>query len=371
MNDAVNSAPLAITSGEPAGIGPDLCVQLAAAHTGIPVVVIADKNLLRQRAAQLGIALEVRDYVAGQVIVGQSNMLQVIHVPLAAECHPGLLNAANSGYVLAMLRRAVQGCQRNKQGRGEFSGMVTAPVHKGIINDAGFQFTGHTEFLAEQTGTKQVVMMLVGGGMRRAGHGVAQHPVRDRTQRARATDRLGASETYNGMRVALATTHLALKDVPAAITPSLLESVLCIIRHDLQHRFGIPKPRILVAGLNPHAGEGGYLGREEIDVMVPVLDKLRAEGMDVSAPLPADTLFTPHMLAQCDCVLSMYHDQGLPVLKYASFGQGVNVTLGLPIIRTSVDHGTALDLAGTGKADIGSLLEAIRLAARMAEYERA
>ncbi|MGA9666669.1 MAG: 4-hydroxythreonine-4-phosphate dehydrogenase PdxA, partial [Gallionella sp.] len=231
--------------------------------------------------------------------------------------------------------------------------------------------TGHTEFLAELTATRQVVMMLVDGGMRRAGHGVAQHPVRDRTQRTRATDRSDASETYSGMRVALATTHLALKDVPAAITPSLLESVLRIIQHDLQHRFGIPQPRILVAGLNPHAGEGGYLGREEIDVMIPVLDRLRAEGMNVSAPLPADTLFTPHMLVQCDCVLSMYHDQGLPVLKYASFGQAVNVTLGLPIIRTSVDHGTALDLAGTGKADNGSLLEAIRLAARMAEYERA
>ena len=214
--------------------------------------------------------------------------------------------------------------------------MVTAPVHKGIINDAGIPFTGHTEFLAEQTGVKQVVMMLVGGGM----------------------------------RVALATTHLPLKDVAAAITSPLLENVLRIIQCDLQRRFGIAQPRILVAGLNPHAGEGGYLGREEIEVMIPVLDKLRAEGMNVSAPLPADTLFTPHKLAQCDCVLAMYHDQGLPVLKYASFGQGVNVTLGLPIIRTSVDHGTALDLAATGKADYGSLLEAIKLAAQMAQYEQ-
>jgi 4-hydroxythreonine-4-phosphate dehydrogenase len=253
-------------------------------------------------------------------------------VPLVAECQPGVLNVANSEYVLAMLRRAVQGCQT-----GEFSGMVTAPVHKGIINDAGIPFSGHTEFLAQQTGTKLVVMMLVGGGM----------------------------------RVALATTHLALKDVAAAITAPLLEDVLRIIQHDLQRRFGITQPRILVAGLNPHAGEGGYLGCEEIDVMIPVLDKLRARGINVSAPLPADTLFTPQKLAQCDCVLSMYHDQGLPVLKYASFGQGVNITLGLPIIRTSVDHGTALDLAGTGKADSGSLLEAIRLAAQMAEYERA
>jgi 4-hydroxythreonine-4-phosphate dehydrogenase len=336
VNAVSLSAPLVITAGEPAGIGPDLCVQLAAASPEIPFVVIADKNLLQQRAARLGIALQVRDFAAGQKNVSQPNTLSVIHVPLVAACHAGELNAANSEYVLTTLRRAVQGCQGNEQGRGEFSGMVTAPVHKGIINEAGITFTGHTEFLAEQTGTKRVVMMLVGGGM----------------------------------RVALATTHLALKDVPAAITASLLENVLRIIQHDLRHRFGIAQPRILVAGLNPHAGEGGYLGREEIEVMIPVLDKLRAGGMNVSAPLPADTLFTPQKLAQCDCVLSMYHDQGLPVLKHASFGQGVNVTLGLPIIRTSVDHGTALDLAGTGKADSGSLLEAIKLAAQMAQNEQ-
>ncbi|MGA7750886.1 MAG: 4-hydroxythreonine-4-phosphate dehydrogenase PdxA [Gallionella sp.] len=332
MNASVLSAPLAISSGEPAGIGPDLCVQLAVAPPDIPFVIVADKNLLQQRAAQLGISLEVQDFAAGQEQVGQPNILPVIHVPIVAECRPGVLNAANSAYVLAMLRRAVQGCQA-----GEFAGIVTAPVHKGIINDAGFPFTGHTEFFAEQTGTKRVVMMLVGGGM----------------------------------RVALATTHLALKDVPAAITAPLLENVLRIIQSDLQRRFGIAQPCILVAGLNPHAGEGGYLGREEIEVMIPVLDKLRAEGMNVSTPLPADTLFTPHKLAQCDCVLSMYHDQGLPVLKHASFGQGVNVTLGLPIIRTSVDHGTALDLAGTGKADSGSLIEAIKLAAQMSKYELA
>jgi 4-hydroxythreonine-4-phosphate dehydrogenase len=233
--------------------------------------------------------------------------------------------------VLETLRRAAQGCTS-----GEFSGMVTAPVHKGIINDAGMPFTGHTEFLAGLTHAPQVVMMLAGGGM----------------------------------RVALATTHLPLKEVPGAITAPLLESVLRILRRDLQTRFGIAHPRILVAGLNPHAGEGGHLGREEIDVMIPVLERLRTEGFDVSVPLPADTLFTPQKLAQCDCVLAMYHDQGLPVLKHASFGQGVNITLGLPIIRTSVDHGTALDLAGTGKAEIGSLLEAIRLAALMVQNER-
>ena len=330
MNAILHRAPLVLTPGEPAGIGPDLCVQLAAAPPDIPLVVIADKYLLQQRAAQLYIPLQVHDYSASQEKVIQPNTLMVIHVPLVAACHAGVLNAANSEYVLETLRRAAQGCQK-----GEFSGMVTAPVHKGIINDAGFSFSGHTEFLAELTGTTQVVMMLVGGGM----------------------------------RVALATTHLPLKDVPAAITPSLLENVLHTIRHDLQRRFGITQPRILVAGLNPHAGEGGYLGREEMDVMIPVLDKLRAGGMDVSAPLPADTLFTPQKLAQCDCVLAMYHDQGLPVLKHASFGQGVNITLGMPIIRTSVDHGTALDLAGTGNADGGSLLEAIRLAAQMSKYE--
>jgi len=337
-------APLAITAGEPAGIGPDLCVQLAVAPPDIPFVVIGDKHLLQQRAAQLGIGLQIREMISGEWEVGSgkkpvhlhfplptSHALSVIHIPLAAPCQAGKLDAANSEYVLAVLRRAVQGCQA-----GEFSGMVTGPVHKGVINDAGIPFTGHTEFLAEQTHAERVVMMLVGGGM----------------------------------RVALATTHLPLKDVPAAITAALLENVLRIIRHDLQSRFGIAQPRILVAGLNPHAGEGGYLGREEIEVMIPVLDKLRAEGINVSAPLPADTLFTPHKLAQCDCVLAMYHDQGLPVLKHASFGQGVNVTLGLPIIRTSVDHGTALELAGSGKAEVGSLQEAIRVAVQMVRNKR-
>ena len=326
--------PLVVTSGEPAGIGPDLCVQLA----GSDVVVVADRHLLQQRAAQLGISLEIREW---EVESGESkkqneplaagHALSLIHVPLAAPVLPGRLDISNSGYVLAMLERAARGCQS-----GEFSGMVTAPVHKGIINDAGIPFTGHTEFLAELTHTTQVVMMLVGGGM----------------------------------RVALVTTHLALRDVADAITAELLESVLRILNSDLQRRFGIACPRILVAGLNPHAGEGGYLGREEIEVMIPVLDRLRLEGLNVSAPLPADTLFTPEKLAQCDCVLAMYHDQGLPVLKHASFGRGVNVTLGLPVIRTSVDHGTALDLAGTGRADIGSMKEAILVARQMAEYEK-
>ncbi len=335
--DAVTlTAPLVITAGEPAGIGPDLCVQLAATAHVTPLVVIADKNLLQQRAAQLGIPLQVREYPASHKSIDKPNTLMVLHIPLLAPCRAGELNAANSPYVLATLRRAVQGCQPEGQGHSEFSGMVTAPVHKGIINKAGIPFTGHTEFLSDQTGAKQVVMMLVGGGM----------------------------------RVALATTHLPLKDVAAAITSPLLESVLCVIQSELQRRFDIAQPRILVAGLNPHAGEGGYLGREEVEVMIPVLDKLRTGGMNVSAPLPADTLFTPQKLAQCDCVLAMYHDQGLPVLKHASFGQGVNVTLGLPFIRTSVDHGTALDLAGTGNADCGSLSEAIKLAAQMAQHQQ-
>jgi 4-hydroxythreonine-4-phosphate dehydrogenase len=320
--------PLAITAGEPAGIGPDLCLQLASHEQ--PLVVIGDKALLRQRAAQLGIDIQLHDYTATRPHM--DGKLCVLHVPLTHSAQPGKLDAANAAYVLETLRLAVQGCLS-----GEFSGMVTAPVHKGVINDAGIPFTGHTEFLAEQTHTPQVVMMLSGGGM----------------------------------RVALATTHLPLREVADAITAPLLESVLRILQHDLQRRFGIANPSILVAGLNPHAGEGGHLGREEIEVMIPVLDKLRAEGFNVSPPLPADTLFAAHRLRECDAVLAMYHDQGLPVLKHASFGEGVNITLGLPIIRTSVDHGTALELAGTGKANVGSLLEAIKVAIDMTRHEAA
>jgi 4-hydroxythreonine-4-phosphate dehydrogenase len=228
--------------------------------------------------------------------------------------------------VLSLLDRAIDGCVS-----GEFSAMVTAPVHKGVINEAGIAFTGHTEYLAEKTGTPHVVMMLVGGGL----------------------------------RVALATTHLALKDVPAAIAPDMLTRTINIIHHALQTRFGIASPRILVAGLNPHAGEQGHLGREEMDIIAPTLDALRGQGKQLIGPLPADTLFTPQHLARADAVLAMYHDQGLPVLKYASFGQGVNITLGLPFIRSSVDHGTALDLAGRGQADPGSLFEAIAMALSM------
>lgn len=322
-------APLVITSGEPAGIGPDLCLQLVRHEA--PLVVIADKTLLQQRAAQLGISpLLFHDYTTSQPCM--PGKLSVLHVPLECPAQAGVLQPENASYVLEVLRRAVSGCAS-----GEFAGMVTAPVHKGVINEAGIPFTGHTEYLAEQTHTPLVVMMLVGGGM----------------------------------RVALATTHLPLREVADAITPPLLEDILRILQRDLQCRFGITTPRILVAGLNPHAGEGGHLGCEEIEVMIPVLDKLRAEGIDVSSPLPADTLFAAHRLRECDAVLAMYHDQGLPVLKHASFGEGVNITLGLPFIRTSVDHGTALELAGTGKANVGSLLEAIKVATGMAQCEKA
>ena len=238
----------------------------------------------------------------------------------------GRLDSRNSRYVIALIERAIEGCRS-----GEFAAMVTAPVHKGVINDAGIPFVGHTEFLAERAGAGRVVMMLSGGGL----------------------------------RVALATTHLALSEVPKALTRESLEQTIRVLHGELLRRFGIAAPRILVAGLNPHGGEGGYFGREEIEVITPVLEQLRAEGMRLIGPLPADTLFTPATLAQADCVLAMYHDQGLPVLKYASFGKGINVTLGLPFIRTSVDHGTALELAGTGRADPGSLIAAVEAAIEM------
>ena len=321
---------LAVTAGEPAGIGADLCLQLAQQTHAVPFVVLCDKSLLQQRAKELGLSVQLHDYTTQDSGTLPSGHLRVLHIPLAQAVVTGQLNSVNSPYVLDLLRRAVQGCQT-----GEFSAMVTAPVHKGVINDAGIAFTGHTEFLAELTNTPLVVMMLAGGGM----------------------------------RVALATTHLPLREVADAISGNLLEKILSIMQRDLQQRFSIKQPRILVAGLNPHAGEGGYLGREEIDIIIPVLNKLRAQGMAVSEPLPADTLFTPHRLAQCDAVLAMYHDQGLPVLKHASFGKGVNITLGMPIIRTSVDHGTALDLAGSGKAEVGSLLEAMHMAMLMAANE--
>lgn len=320
--------PIALTAGEPAGIGPDLCVLLAQQALSVPWVAIVDKFLLTERARLLGLPLALADYPSiPEDAPSKAGVLTVIHEPLEQPAQPGRLDPANSPYVLRTLERAIRGCLN-----GEFSALVTAPVHKGVINDAGIAFTGHTEFLAEKTATPRVVMMLAGGGM----------------------------------RVALATTHLALKEVAAAITPESLEQTLRIVERDLRRRFGIPRPRILVAGLNPHAGESGHLGREEIEIIIPVLEKLKSEGFDLRGPLPADTLFHPARLKDADCVLAMYHDQGLPVLKYASFGAGVNITLGLPIIRTSVDHGTALELAGTGKIDCGSLLAAIETARQLA-----
>ncbi|ENO90372.1 4-hydroxythreonine-4-phosphate dehydrogenase [Thauera linaloolentis 47Lol = DSM 12138] len=320
---------VAVTSGEPAGVGPELCARLAEREWPVRPVVLGDLGLLRERAASSGSAAMFQSWLPDADV--PSGTVEVLHLPLARPSRPGVLDAANGPYVLGLLDRAISGCQN-----GAFAAMVTAPVHKGVICESlgggdALPFSGHTEYLAEHTGTPRVVMMLVGGGL----------------------------------RVALATTHLPLARVPAAITQPALEETLRIVHADLARHFGIAAPRILVAGLNPHAGEGGHMGREEIDVIEPVLARLRAEGMNLTGPLPADTLFVPHTLAQGDAVLAMYHDQGLPVLKHASFGGGVNVTLGLPIIRTSVDHGTALDLAGSGRADPGSLFAALELAATM------
>jgi 4-hydroxythreonine-4-phosphate dehydrogenase len=311
------SRAIAVTSGEPAGIGPDICLRLAEREWPARLVVLGDRDLLAARAAQLGL---------------DPGRIDIRHVPLKKSAPAGRLDPANARYVLDMLDAALAGCLG-----GEYAAMVTAPVHKGVINDAGISFSGHTEYLAEHTATPRVVMLLAGAGL----------------------------------RVALATTHLALKDVPAAITRDDLETTLRILNADLKSKFGIGQPRILVAGLNPHAGEGGHMGREEIEVIGPVLAKLRAEGMDLVGPLPADTLFTKNVLAGSDAQLAMYHDQGLAVLKYAAFDEGINVTLGLPIIRTSVDHGTALDLAGTGKASPTSLFAAIDAAIDMAQRRTA
>ena len=305
---------IAVTTGEPAGVGPELCAAVARDRLPARLVLLGDRQLLAERGGD-----------PARADVG------VEHVALAKPSQPGRLDAANSRYVLALLDRAARGCLT-----GEFDAMVTAPVHKGVINDAGIAFTGHTEYLAATCGVANPVMMLVGGGM----------------------------------RVALATTHLPLAEVPRAITREGLEATLRVIFRDLVSRFGIVSPRVLVSGLNPHGGESGHLGREEIDVIAPVVRALAAEGLSVQGPIPADTLFVPERLAHADCALAMFHDQGLPVLKYASFGRGVNVTLGLPFVRTSVDHGTALEIAGTGTADPGSLREALRLAIELAGASR-
>ena len=318
---------LALTPGEPAGIGPDLTVMLAAAGKLDHIAVIANPEMLLARAKTLGLELELTEF-PNRGSTAQS--LSIVPVALPNQVVAGELDAGNARYVLNTLDRATQGCLN-----GEYSGLVTGPVHKGIINDAGIPFSGHTEYLANLCEDPRPVMMLTAGSL----------------------------------RVALATTHLPLKDVPTAITESSLEEVITILHDDLLQRFGIVKPTILVCGLNPHAGENGYLGMEEIEIITPTLHRLRREGIDLIGPLPADTLFTPRHLEQADAVLAMYHDQGLPVLKHVGFGHAINVTLGLKIIRTSVDHGTALDLAGGGEVETGSMIAAIQLARQLAMHK--
>ena len=324
---------LVITAGEPAGIGPDLCLMLATqSHEfskPLQLVIAADPELLAQRAKQLSLSVDLQVFCPDIREPSRKNTLVVAPVSMAATTTAGSVNPANGQYVLNTLKLALHGCMN-----GLFDGMVTGPVHKEVINNAGIPFSGHTEFLAEQTHTEKVVMML-------------------------ATE---------GLRVALATTHLPLSQVSSAITHHSLTQVIQILHRELEDKFSITKPHILVCGLNPHAGEGGHLGMEEIETIIPVLQNCRAQGMHLTGPLPADTLFNPKLLQQADAVLAMYHDQGLPVLKYKGFGQAVNITLGLPIVRTSVDHGTALDLAGTGNIDSGSLYTAIETALDMISF---
>ncbi|MDY0971514.1 4-hydroxythreonine-4-phosphate dehydrogenase PdxA [Siccibacter turicensis] len=316
-----------ITPGEPAGIGPDLVVQLAQRDWPVELVIAADPALLTERAALLGLPLTLRPYAAQQPAAPQAaGTLTLLPLALQIPVTPGTLDVRNGQYVVDTLARACDGAMSC-----EFAALITGPVHKGIINDAGIPFTGHTEFFEARSHSEKVVMML-------------------------ATEEL---------RVALATTHLPLRDVADAITAESLRQVLEVLYRDLQQKFGIAAPHVLVCGLNPHAGEGGHMGREEIDTIAPVLEQLRSEGMHLSGPLPADTLFQPKYLDHADAVLAMYHDQGLPVLKYQGFGRAVNITLGLPFIRTSVDHGTALELAGRGTADVGSFTTALNLAIKM------
>lgn len=323
---AQNLNRIALTPGEPAGIGPDLCIALAQSDLPCQLVTIASPGLLQERAKRLGLPLRIVEFNDDAPIeANKAGQLTVMPVELVAPVSAGQLNTANSRYVLKTITKAAQGCVK-----GLFDGMVTAPVHKGVINDAGIAFTGHTEFIAAITGGNPVMML--------------------------ATP---------GLRVALVTIHLPLSEVPRAITHTRLRQVIRTLDYDLRTRFSINNPRILVCGLNPHAGENGYLGREEIDMIEPVLNGLRKQGMNLDGPLPADTLFTPKYLDKADAVLAMYHDQGLPVLKHMGFGRAANITLGLPIIRTSVDHGTALDLAGSGLTDSGSLRYALETALMM------
>ena len=319
---------IAVTPGEPAGIGPDLVIELASRARETELIVIADPDLMQQRARMLGKALTIKTYdAAREPSPGLPGELLVCPELLTTPGLPGQLNPLNSPYVLATLNRAATGCLS-----GEFDAMLTAPVQKSVIAEAGFSFTGHTEYLAALCDIELPVMLLCA----------------------------------DSLRVALLTTHLPLAAVPAAISAERIAATSRILAADLQRLFGLPQPRIAVLGLNPHAGEAGQLGREEIEIIAPAIQRLRAEGLDLTGPLPADSAFAPAMLKQFDAVLAMYHDQGLPALKHAGFGNAVNVTLGLPIIRTSVDHGTALELAGTGKAHVGSLLAALDMAVQMA-----
>ncbi|HEU4780637.1 MAG TPA: 4-hydroxythreonine-4-phosphate dehydrogenase PdxA [Steroidobacteraceae bacterium] len=325
--------PIAITAGEPAGIGPDLCLALAGLDLpgvaySTSLVILGSRALLAERAGALGLTVELDPYLPGSAPRSrQPGRLQVLDIPLATPCVAGRLDPANAPQVLALLDRATDGCMN-----GEFAAMVTAPVQKSVINDAGVPFTGHTEYLAARTGSTHPVMLLAAGSL----------------------------------RVALATTHLPLRAVSDAITAPLLDTTLRVLEADVRRLWGISRPRIAVCGLNPHAGESGHLGTEDRDVIAPAIERARATGMLVDGPIPADTVFVPRALSNYDVVLAMFHDQGLPVLKHAGFGHAVNVTLGLPIVRTSVDHGTALDLAGTGRADAGSLIAATRLALEFA-----
>jgi 4-hydroxythreonine-4-phosphate dehydrogenase len=329
VNNTGRSLPrIILTSGEPAGIGPDLCLQVATRDWPCELVVAGDPRLLTERAELLGIEIAIELHAPESPAIGhRARTLRVAPAKLAGPCEPGRLNPANARYVLALLDRAIDGCRA-----GEFDAMVTAPVQKSVLNDAGIAFTGHTEYLASRTDAALPVMMLVAGRL----------------------------------RVALATTHLALRQVSDAISTEGLVRLIGVLDADLKRRFGFSRPRIVACGLNPHAGEGGHLGREEIDVIAPAIRRARERGADVTGPVPADTAFTPRSLADADVVLAMYHDQGLPALKLAGFGSAVNVTLGLPIIRTSVDHGTALALAGTGQAESGSLSAALEQAITLA-----
>ncbi|CNE35222.1 4-hydroxythreonine-4-phosphate dehydrogenase PdxA [Yersinia mollaretii] len=318
---------IVITPGEPAGVGPDLVVALAQQDWPVELVVCADPALLLARANQLNLPLQLREYQPNQpALAQQAGTLTILPVKTAVEVTAGQLDVNNSHYVVETLAKACDGAIS-----GEFAALVTGPVQKSIINDAGIPFIGHTEFFADRSHCPRVVMML-------------------------ATEEL---------RVALATTHLPLLAVPGAITQGSLHEVITILDSDLKTKFGIKQPQIYVCGLNPHAGEGGHMGHEEIDTIIPALNALRQQGINLIGPLPADTLFQPKYLQHADAVLAMYHDQGLPVLKYQGFGRAVNITLGLPFIRTSVDHGTALELAATGSADVGSFITALNLAIKM------